>query len=380
MTRAPNNSRDILAQKAAFLKAKHRMSQEEIGKILGGVSQAHVSRLLKMAEQKGWLVTEHHFVENGIDKNTLEEIHQLLVSPALSNTIQKIGSEGHLPQVRVFDSGTNSPTPEAMEIRRKRFGRVAAGRLLEIFNKSNFVGISWGRCVNNLIQGLANTNQFSREQNPIQFIPTCAELVSLAMPEYSSTRLADHLNDAINNGKGERLSLSGVPAFIPRRYKNEQAQTIRQYINDISSYKKIFHGREAIIDKMDTMITSIGSPILPVGGCISELQDACNIKIEKLQSLIVGDIGGVLIPQSTLNKKDKNLVEELNKAWTGISYTHLERNARMSAQNPNRPGNIIVAIGRDRAPALTEIIRLGLANELMIDKDLEQALIKSANS
>ena len=380
MVRTSSNSRDILAQKAAYLKAKHRMSQEEIGKILGEISQAHVSRLLKRAEQMGWLITEHHFIEKGISEQTLEEIHHLLVSPALSDAVRKIGNGADLPQIRVFDSGTNSPTPQAMDQRRKRFGRVAAGRLLEIFNKSSVVGISWGRCVNNLIQGLDNTNPFSREKSPIQFVPTCAELISLAMPEYSSTRLADRLNDVINNGKGTRLSLSGVPAYIPRRYKKEQAQTIRQYINDISSYKKIFHGRDAIIEKMDTMITSIGSPTLPVGGCISDLQDACDIKTKRLQSLIVGDIGGVLIPQPGLNKAGRELVKELNKAWTGISYSHLEHNAEMAKQNPKRPGNIIVAIGQDKAPALIEIIRLGLANELMIDKDLENTLIRSVNA
>lgn len=382
MTRRADPSRDTQAQKAAYLRAQHSMSQEEIGRVLGGISQAHVSRLLRRAEDMGWIVTELHFIDKDIPEDILEEIHRLMEPPGLTEAIQKIGQQsGHcIPGARVFDSGSSSPTPEAAEMRRRRFGRLAAGRLAELLQQSEVVGVAWGRTVNNLIEGLAGKHLISRDQKPIQFVPVCAELLGLAMPEYSSTRLADRLDDLINGGKGERLSLSGVPAYIPRRYKKEQASMVRQYVHDISSYQKIFSDKFPLMAKMDTLISSIGPPDLPVGGAISELLTAGGIKADKLQSLIIGDMGGVLIPHPSLSRSDSRLIDELNMMWTGVNYEHLEHIARQSEQDTRRSGNIVVAIGRDKAPALIEIIRLGLVNELLIDEDLEIALIQAVNS
>jgi DNA-binding transcriptional regulator LsrR (DeoR family) len=344
--------------------------------VLGGISQAHVSRLLSRATELGCLVTTLNFVEQGIREETMEEISQLLEPRSLSDAIHKIGQQSGLcvPAARVFNSGTNSPTPEAGEMRRRRFGRAAAGRLTELLQPSEIVGVAWGRTVSNLIDGLAGNQQISKKRGPIQFVPTCAELLGLAMPEYSSTRLTDRLVDLINNGKGDRLSLSGVPAYIPRRYKKEQAAAVRQYVYDISSYQKIFRGKFPLATKMDTLITSIGPPELPVGGAISELMSAGNVSAEKLQSLIIGDMGGVLIRQPSLNSSERRLINELNLMWTGLQYEDLENIASEAAQNPRKTGNIVVAIGRDKAPVLIEIIRLGLANELLIDQDLAMAL------
>lgn len=381
MTRRADPSRDTQAQKAAYLKAQHSMSQEEIGGVLGGISQAHVSRLLSRAEDLGCLVTKLSFVEQGISEETLQEIYQLLEPPALTEAISKIGQQSSrcVPRARVFDSGTSSPTAEAAEIRRKRFGRSAAGRLAELIQQSEVIGVAWGRTVSNIIDGLVGKHLVSREQHPIQFVPTCAELLGLAMPEYSSTRLADRLIDLVNNGKGDRLSLSGVPAYIPRRYKKEQAAAVRQYVYDISSYQRIFRGKIPLAAKIDTLITSIGSPAFAVGGSITELLSAAGIKAEKLQSLIIGDMGGVLIRKPSLDRSERRLINELNMMWTGLHYEHLENIARESEQNQRKSGNIVVAIGREKAPALIEIIRLGLVNELLIDQDLAMALEQAVN-
>jgi DNA-binding transcriptional regulator LsrR (DeoR family) len=381
MARRADLSRDKQAQKAAYLRAQHNMSQEEIGGVLG-ISQAHVSRLLSRAGEMGCLVTELRFIEQGIPEETLEEIHQLLEPPAITDTIRKIGQQSGRfgPNARVFDSGTDSPTPEAAEMRRRRFGRSAAGRLAELLKQSDVVGVAWGRTVSNLIEGLDGKNLVSRELDPIQFVPTCAELLGLAMPGFSSTRLTERLIDLVNKGNGDRLSLSGVPAYIPRRYKKEQAAAVRQYVYDINSYQKIFRGKFPLASKIDTLLTSIGPPDQPVGGSVADLLTAAGIKAEKLQSLVIGDMGGVLIRQPTLDRSERRLINELNLMWTGLQYEHLEHIAREAAQNPRRTGNIVVAIGQDKAPVLIEIIRLGLVNEIIIDQDLARALVQAVNS
>jgi hypothetical protein len=51
----------------------------------------------------------------------------------------------------------------------------------------------------------------------VKFVPVCAELTSCASVEFSSSRIADRLNEVINGRRGEQFSLTDVPAFIPRR-------------------------------------------------------------------------------------------------------------------------------------------------------------------
>ena len=78
MARKTDPARDYQAQKAAYLRAQHNLSQEEIGKLLGGITQPHVSRLLARAEEMGWRVTEQHFVESDIPQEVMDEIRHLL--------------------------------------------------------------------------------------------------------------------------------------------------------------------------------------------------------------------------------------------------------------------------------------------------------------
>lgn len=375
MARKTDPARDFQAQKAAYLRAQHNLSQEEIGKLLGGITQPHVSRLLARAEEMGWLITELHFVERDIPQEVMEEIRHLLEPQPLVQALQKVSEINNLfiPTIRVFDSGTASTTDEAMALRRKRFGRMAAGRFEELLRDSEIVGVAWGRTVNGLIEGFASTHRGQR-QFPIQFVPVCAELVGPATPEFSSSRLADRLNDIVNSGQGERLSLSGVPAYIPRHYSKEKASIIWEYISDIGSYQKIFRGASPLLAKMDTLLTSVGPSQIIIGGNATELTAAGSLDVDQLQSLVVGDMGGVLIPKPNLNDEERTVVNELNRMWTGISLDHLEHIARDARKSAHKTGNIVVAIGCIRATILYEIIRLGLVNELIIDNDLATAL------
>ena len=376
MPRKVEAARDLQAQKAAYLRAQHKLSQEEIGKVLGGITQPHVSRLLARAEEMGWLVTEQHFVQRDISEEVMEEIRHLLAPQPLVRALQQLGQQHNrlIPNVRVFDSGSTAMTPEAMILRRKRFGRMAAGRLEELLRGANIIGVAWGRTVSGLIEGLASLHRGLQHQSPIQFVPVCAELVGPATPEYSSSRLTDRLHDIVNDGKGERLSLSGVPAYIPRHYSQERARVIWEYVFDIGSYQKIFRGASPLLANMDALLTSIGPAEVIIGGNATELAAAGDIDIQQLQSLVVGDMGGVLIPQLGLSDAERTLVTELNTMWTGVRLNHLEYIAHDASRNTHKKGNIVIAIGRGRATILYEIIRLGLVNELLIDHDLATAL------
>ena len=376
MPRKTDPSRDLQAQKAAYLRARHNMSQEEIGTTLGGVSQPYVSRLLRRAEEMGWLVTQLHFVDRDIPEETLAEIYRLLEPRSLMEVLWTLGERTGrcIPNIRVFDSGSDSVTPQALEQRRQRFARSAAGSLNELIRAAQIVGVTWGRTVSELIEHLSGLHRGLSNQRTVQFVPVCAELVGLAMRGYSSSRLADRLNDIVNEGAGDHLSLAGVPAYIPRRYDRGKTEVLWEYVCDIGSYQKIFKQNMPLVAQMDALLTSVGSSDKPVGGSVAELVEAGEIDAKKLRSLVIGDIGGVLIPQPSLSNGDKRLIRELNEMWTGINLEHLQQTAFNASRNTKMPGNIVVALGRDKTPVLCEVIRMGLVNELMVDGDLAQSL------
>jgi hypothetical protein len=215
-------------------------------------------------------------------------------------------------------------------------------------------------------EGLAWLNTYPQEERVVRFVPVCAELTSHASVEFSSSRIADRLDEVINGRRGEQFSLTGVPAFIPRRLKD----TLWEWLRDLDSYKMIIGGSSPMIETIDSLITSIGSSERPFGRTIElfkALLEARRITANELKRLIIGDIGGVLIPKPTLGSRELKRVEELNEMWIGIRLDHIKRIAKMASISKkiskNRPGSIIVATGKEKALILYEVIRLGLVNE-----------------
>lgn len=370
------DDRDKRAQQAAYLRAVHNFSQEEIGKLLGGVSQSHVSRLLSRAIEMGWLVTELRFDDRDLSAEALREIQHLLEPQRLVAEFARIAQQTHrmTPSVRVFDSGSDSATQGAFEIRCRRFGRSAAGRLEELLKGSRIVGLTWGRTVSALIDGLsATSNRHTSPDNRIIFAPVSAELITLAAPAYSSSLLAGRLNTIFNDGEGEKLGLGGVPAYIPRRYEPAKIQAIREYLGDASSYRRIFSGEAPLVDRADTVLTSVGTAERPLGGAMNEILAAADISVGELKGLIAGDVGGILIPRRGASAQEIDLVEQINSMWTGITREQLTNVAKRSARSGGS-GVIVAAVGRERAPIIAELIRLEMINELIVDWDLAKAL------
>lgn len=365
--------RELRTQQAAYLYARHGMSQEEIARRLGGISQSHVSRLLARAQEIGLLVTEQRFVEEMVPVERMNEVRRVLESQELSISLEKFARKtgGIGPRLSVFDSGEQGDTPAAVREQGRRFGRAASGRLAELVSGASVVGVAWGSTLNFLIDGLPPIATRST-RTVVQFVPICAELVALDVPDFSSSWLAARLNQIFNGDHGMRLQMTGIPAFIPKRYGEAKARAIREYICETASYEKIFSGPNSFVDRMDTLITSVGSASAPVRGSTEELLMAAEIDADTLRELVVGDIGGILIPKPTLTPARKHLVDEINGMWTGLSLDRLAAIAKRAAGG--RGGNIVVAFGRDKLESLVQAIRMGLINELIIDRDLESAL------
>jgi DNA-binding transcriptional regulator LsrR (DeoR family) len=346
------------------------MSQTEIGLTLGGLSQSHVSRLLAHAEKERYLIIEQRLAVERITPEALREMGELLSPPGLGRALEDLAKATGLrtPNVRVFKSGPGT-TPDAMRIRRNRFARTAAGRLDELLQGARVVGVAWGRTIRALAGGLASMPTASPDNNVVQFVPVCAELVSLVQKGYSSSRLAELLDDAYNRGRGEPLQMTGFPAYIPRHYDKKTQTSIRRFVADSPNYGRVFSGSEPLIDQMDALITSVGSSRSPVYGSMAELVLAGGVEEKRLRQLVVGDLGGILIPQPTLSQDDTRLVDELNAMWTGIRIEHVKAIAKRAANDPSRTGVIVAALRAERGDTVFELIRNELVNELILDDD-----------
>jgi hypothetical protein len=356
------------AQCAAYMRATHNMSQTEIGQILGGLSQPQVSRLLKHAEKQNYLVIEQRFAREQFSDDWLQSIDELLAPSGLSGDLIAFCRRRaiNVPRLRVFESGPGN-TDAALAQRRARFGRTAAGRLIELIGKSSVVGVAWGRTIKSLADGISASRQPRNPNQKIIFAAVCAELVSLTQHGYSASRLATSFDEFFNDTPSDSPQLTGFPAYIPRHYDENMQNSMWRYISDTPGYHRVFSGPGALINQMDMLISSVGSSSTPVLGSFDELLLAGGLRANDLKQLVVGDLGGILIPKFGLSKVKKTLVDELNGLWTGIKIEHVRTIAQCAFANPSLSGVVVVALQSERGDTAFELVGQELVNELILD-------------
>jgi DNA-binding transcriptional regulator LsrR (DeoR family) len=370
--------KDLVTQQAAFLCGVHEMTQKDIGQLLGR-SQPRVSRLLMRAEERGWLRRSYQFIPNGISQERLEELKRVVKPNSLEKRLAEIDSATgvRVRDVHVVDSGSG----EMSERRFKRFGRAAAEPLVDLIARSDVCAVTWGKTVSRVVDN-CNPELWRRIARSIRFVPVCGEPLDQASDRDTSTHLAERLHKLVQSTGPVPLSLTGVPALIARRYSKPARAGIRRLVNESGSYQEVFGTKSPLIAKVDALLTSVGPADKPMGFIHEELLKAGSTKTRRLtkailERLVVGDIGGVLIPRPGIDGRSRREVDALNAMWTGAKREHMERIA-LDAARGTRPGVIVVSMGDDgRSEMIAELVRQGLVNELIIDRELSEALVKA---
>jgi DNA-binding transcriptional regulator LsrR (DeoR family) len=383
MARPQTLAKDLTAQAAAYLRAEHRMSQEEIGQLLGGLSQSMVSRLLKRAEELGWLKVSYMFVgAERLGSERLTYLRRLVEPKGLVEVLQAITSATgvRVRELRVVDSGGSGTSRRAIDARLRRVGRSAAVRVGELLQRSEVFAVTWGTTVSHVVNALTAAPPPQMATRAVRFVPVCAEPLDQSSDDDTSTHLARRLHSLLQVTTEPPPSLTGVPALISRVFRGADAHGIRKYVERAASYREIFGARSPLIDKVDSLLTSVGHSRHPMGFIHDELLSAGStpskpLTSARLATLVAGDIGGVLLPKPGLNAAQRSSVEQLNAMWTGVKLKHLQRIAQQ-AERRKRPGVIVVSTGADRAEIIAEAVRCGLINELIVDRPLADALAK----
>ena len=404
MPRRRSSSIDEQAYRVAYLYAEHRQSQADIATALA-LSQAAVSRALSRARELGCVEESYRFVRPpGLSDDVIQNLENALGYSALATKLQSLPRP--VRYLRVFDSGSDDAGEEAIKRRQREFGIAAAGYVVGRLRTAQRIGVAWGSTLGRVVDGITRTGYPWRGERAFhQVVPVSAEPIRFGQSEHTASALARRLDIAINGElpyakdgmpsdeeQDRRLALTGVPAFIPREIdtfiaeqkalRAEERTVLAAHFPSIfktfflqksPAYRRIFGGDTPLVDQLDVVLTSAGSSVRAMGFCNEELRNLGGVSAEELERLIVGDLGGVLLPRHNLSEADKKEVARLSAMWTGVSYGQLDRIAQRAAESDS-PGIIVLAIGRQRSEVVCEVLVRGLCNELVVDRDLAGAL------
>jgi hypothetical protein len=188
----------------------------------------------------------------------------------------------------------------------------------------------------------------------VQFVPVVGE--SLKRPNariFASHHVADLHRIVNGEGAGEALSFSAVACYIPVEFDAiAEEATIRKifaldagYREDFGRDNKDSDDRDLLINKLDCLITSLGTASRDVQDpYLVDTVEMLQISREELLEYSYGNISGYILPKDTAEARRR--IGPINGRWTGITIDHISH----IAQNSKNVGVIVLAIGSAKAP------------------------------
>jgi DNA-binding transcriptional regulator LsrR (DeoR family) len=346
-----------------------------------GVGGKEGRRLIDRAEELGILTSRLN-----LPPKRLGELRELAYVPELRERLHQVSGKV-FQRIKVISGTRRGETKKQIERRLNHFAPGAALELSEWLEKCGRVGVAWGGTLSAVI-GQMNAIGTRGRKSRIQVIPTCGEPLGFNASEDSSSRLAAGLALALNGDSPAPLSLAGVPALIPREFLDrDEIGVIRNLLNHAPAYRLIFgplhpgnRDGTPLIKALDALITSVGWSRSRMAEREMRIVGKWT---DRQRALLLGDIGGALLPRPNLSAAEKEEFARLTALTTGLRIEHLKhlaRTARESAAQHTHgvPGVIVVTIGKGKASLTYEAIRLGLVNQLICDGELASALAECA--
>ena len=379
MKRKPGSVKDLQVLKAAYLRSRDGGEREpkEIEGVLD-IAQSTVSKYLATAKTKGYLKKTFLLtIPEGRKKEIESELLPYLegLKEDLNQLAKKAGSEG-LREIRVYHSGGDETEGAGYDARLKHFGHRAAERIEELIGQMRVAAVTWGRTLFYMIEGLRELDgKISQE---VRFIPVGGELWHHPDVEIDSSNLVAQLQRTLAGESRKPDALGPVPAFIPASFTNGEVKVMRRFISHSIGYGKIFLDHESLIDRADTVLTSVGTASTSgsyTDLVLDEAATAAGMTVPQLGAITVGNIAGVFLHRLGLRRRELGRVSAINQRWTGIQLKHLERCAEKGRKS-GKVGVVVLALGKEKRDIVLECVRRGLVNELIIDHDLAGELAK----
>lgn len=366
---------------AAYL-AGQGQKQSDIARALG-ISQTVVSRMLAETKGKFWR-EDVQFLRDAVDEATLQTVLQRVgknkLASALSAVVrERFGDYRRGPVLRVFSGGDRDASDRD---RMAEFSRRAAAYVRELLMRCRNCGVTWGSMLWHLTNSLSALQAGPWAANPIDFVPLSGEPLGNNPTSFSSSSLAFNLGRAANGDDYHGRSVAMVPAFIPEGFTAAELRGVWRLIGLVPSYYEIFGPRgpsrhrkaKPLAANLNMILTSVGPANKVLGFGAGRLFETGNVTIERLQQLVIGDMGGVCFPRPNLTAEEGRELASVEARWTGLRREHLAACAAAAEADPAKPGVVVVSGGAARAPFIWEVVRLGAINHLIIDDVLASEL------
>jgi DNA-binding transcriptional regulator LsrR (DeoR family) len=375
----------------ALMHSESRMTNDAIAARMH-ISPSSVSKIIQGCFDEGRLRLV--FSRDGLSPEQLESLNDLVTGTAdlkrrLAALEKDPAAAVHEPEVRVFDSGGNDTTPAGWAARLEAFGRAAAPFVGDQIANANVVGTSWGDTPAAVIRAIGDRPPL-RPKHPIQFFGVCGEMLDGPPRKVSASSLAHRL-DQIVNGDPQHSHcqwLAGVPSRLPepgpggKGLNTEECDAVRHYIRLLPGYRRVFGahpdgGRpgpreKPLIDRVDLILTSCGPKERPLGYRGAQELLSTGLSLREAHRLVLGDISGYLLKNPKVD--DRGRIAAINSRLVSTNLLEKFRACSARALAGRGGGTVLCAVGANKAEALLEILRLGLATIIVVDLDLARAL------
>jgi DNA-binding transcriptional regulator LsrR (DeoR family) len=341
------------------------------------VSQSQVSRLLRVARDARWLVDRPIFVPPEPGDAFYELWREVESQFVLSKVLERKFCTHYGPPLRrvvvvdgvgeAFSHGAAQALLSFLEERDRQRGAIGT------------LGVTWGRNVRYLIQHLRKLagEPLRPAEDPITLVPLCGEpFQDREDPHtFNSSALAWELHQVVNApGTQAPLSIAGVYAFIPKKYKRD-TETILDFYRLGNAYATIFPKKgPGLAASLDAILTAVGVPGEKYPGVFLRERLALGDLAESEVKWLLGDMSGILFAKKSAPASLIAKIETLNDRWTGVKKSHLEK----CAERPGRgPGVTVVAQAEDRAGLIHRCCtEEKVINMLVISRVLAEAIAR----
>jgi DNA-binding transcriptional regulator LsrR (DeoR family) len=389
----------LLVQAVAYLHSSDQgLTQEEIAERLR-ISQATVSRYIAQAVEAELLVPRRPmFVSGRVTEERLGEIQQFAYRQhdKLKRGLQRL-SQRHpgafVPQFHVIDSGSVSEEPARYDARVARVAKAAAFHVARQIGGLRVVGIPWGVTMAQFVAAIEGCfEEAPRASIPVTFVPLAGETRAHSFRALSASDLVVRLHRIVNGPMGEDhaggrgmmmdRTLFGVPARIPLKFERNK-RVIQDFIRDDAGFRAVFGDfadsqsrRTSLVGRMDTMFTGVGA-------IQKHRRDAWHTETmaaeeltsdEVLKQRTDGDICGVFLARPG----HEAWVESVNSRLIALRLDDIH-NCAVRAREAGSKGPLgvcLLAVGRPKAEPIHACLSKGLINQMFIDHDAANGLVR----
>lgn len=411
----PKNEALDIAKAAYWRVARPDLPINHLAAMLG-VARTTLEKRIEAAREREWIRDDWIFTNL---PGELWEVLSKTIDTNLQERIIRLYGKRNLPELTVVPAwppkmaGAPDTEVDADQVNMGMVAHAAAWVFLNRLRQMRFIGLSYGRTLRKMIDVLEHFGPAVRgeltkksEDGKLEIITVFGSLSFRFSDkrhgewlEHSASHLTNRLARILGTDMCHRRFLEtpvyvppafldlftgketgkGRPGGVSKGLSEEKAlQIAKAFIEALPTYQDTFVGSESAIERLDTVITSVGDLetgcVSPAGGL--EIPFLRKEEGEAFRKEAVGDITGCYVTRDGHTGEPGTTIAKVNGRIFGPTIEDLERIAARAASNET-PGVIVAASGRKKARVISALLsrQKKVISELVISGDLAEELV-----